>query len=572
MAQGLRLLIVGGYGTFGGRIVELLCDEARLTLIIAGRSLAKARDFCDGRTHAKARLVPAAFDRDGELAAQLAAIKPDILVDASGPFQAYGEGRYRIIETCLAQGVNYLDLADGSAFVAGVASFDAAARQAGLYALSGVSSFPVLTAAVVRHLSHAFTRIDAIYGGIAPSPHAGVGENVIRAIASYAGQAIPLRRDGRTITAYPLTEQKRVTVAPPGGLPLRSTLFSLVDVPDLRALTELWPEARTIWMGAGPVPEILHRALIACAWLVRIGLVPSLLPLAPLMHLATRHLRWGEDRGGMFVAVEGLDDRGGRCRRSWHLLAEGRDGPLIPSMAVEALVRHALDGRPPSPGARPAVLELELEDYERLFTGRQIQIGVRAGGPPSTAPLYARVLGSAWAGLPSEIRAMHAVESELTAGGRANVERGTGLLARLAGAVIGFPPAGTDVPVEVRFEAIGGEEIWVRHFGRARFASRQYAGRGRSEGLVCERFGPLVFAMALVVEGGRLDLVLRRWSAFGIPLPLWLGPRARGCETSEDGRFHFRVDIAHPLAGLIVRYHGSLKPRVRPSESLEPRR
>jgi hypothetical protein len=41
-------LIVGGYGTFGGRLVELLEDDARLTLLVAGRSLVSARKYCGG--------------------------------------------------------------------------------------------------------------------------------------------------------------------------------------------------------------------------------------------------------------------------------------------------------------------------------------------------------------------------------------------------------------------------------------------------------------------------------------------------------------------------------------------
>jgi hypothetical protein len=35
----LSLLIIGGYGTFGGRLARLLGDEPRLRLLIAGRSL-----------------------------------------------------------------------------------------------------------------------------------------------------------------------------------------------------------------------------------------------------------------------------------------------------------------------------------------------------------------------------------------------------------------------------------------------------------------------------------------------------------------------------------------------------
>jgi hypothetical protein len=557
---GVKLLIVGGYGIFGGRVVELLENEPRLTLVVAGRSLAKARAFCAGRGRTAARLVAARFDRDGDLAAQLAAAGPDIVVDASGPFQAYGAGRYRVIEACLALGVNYLDLADGSDFVAGVGAFDAAARQAGVYLLSGVSSFPVLTAAAVRRLASGMAEVESIQAGIAPSPYAVVGANVIRAIASYAGQPVTLTRDGRAATGHPFTEQRRYTIAPPGRLPLRSTLFSLVDVPDLRALAELWPAARTIWMGAGPVPEALHRALVALAWLVRWRLLPSLAPLAPLMHLATNRLRWGEHRGGMFVAVTGVDAAGAPLRRSWHMLAEGDDGPLIPSMAVEALVRKALDGAAPPVGARAAVRELELEDYERLFAARRIFAAARDDGAAEGAPLYRRVLGEAWQDLPPEIRALHDLDGSVAAEGHAAVERGRGLLARLVAAIVGFPDASADTAVRVDFQAGPEGETWTRTFGTRSFTSRQFAGRGRSERLLCERFGPLTFAMALVPAEGRLRLILRRWSAFGIPLPQSLCPRSDSYEAVEAGRFRFHVDIAHPLTGLIVRYRGWLEP------------
>ena len=372
MSGRLRVLVIGGYGTFGGRLVDLLERDSRLTLIVAGRSLARAATYCARQRPDGAELVPAAFDRNGELATQLADFKPDIVVDASGPFQAYGEQPYRLVEACIRARTNYLDLADGSEFVAGVKRFDAAARAAGVYVLAGVSSFPVLTAAVVRRLCVDMASVTSIRGGIAPSPFAGVGINVVRAIASYAGQPVRLKRAGAETTAYPFTESVRYTIAPPGRVPLKRTLFSLVDVPDLRVLAELWPQARTIWMGAGPVPEVLHRALIAFAWLARWRVVRSLSPLAPLMSFVMGKVRWGEHRGGMFVEVDGVRPDGTPSTRSWHLLAEGDDGPLIPSMALQAVIERALDGRPPPPGARSAARDLELDDYAALFAGRTI--------------------------------------------------------------------------------------------------------------------------------------------------------------------------------------------------------
>jgi hypothetical protein len=130
-------------------------------------------------------------------------------------------------------------------------------------------------------------------------------------------------------------------------------------------------------MDAAPVPSILHYTLIGFAKLVKLGVIPTLVPLAPLIHAAINTLRWGEHRGGMIIEVTGQGENGEPESRSWHMIADGDDGPLIPSMAIEALVRLCLAGRRPRPGARSAVGELRLEDYNHLFARRAIVTGFR---------------------------------------------------------------------------------------------------------------------------------------------------------------------------------------------------
>ncbi len=370
-----------------------------------------------------------------------------------------------------------------------------------------------------------------------------------------------LKRDGRATTGRGLIETRRFTIAPPGLLPLRPTLFSLVDVPDLQALPRLWPELESVWMGAGPVPEILHRALNALARLVPLRILRSLVPFAPLMHAAVNVLRWGEHRGGMFVAVEGRDADGRRIDRSWHMIAEGDDGPLIPSMAAEAIIRCRLAGQRPGPGARSATRDLELADYEALFAQRRIFCGIRATPAPAT-PLYRRLLADAYAQLPAPIQTMHDLADTLSVGGIATIERGKSPLARAIAAAVGFPPAGESVPVKVLFTLRDGREVWRRTFADRSFTSTQEEGRGRFERLMCERFGPFAFGIALLREAGRLRLLVRRWSVFGIPLPAALAPFGDAYESAEDGRFRFHVEIRLPLIGLIVGYRGWLAPRV----------
>jgi hypothetical protein len=83
-------------------------------------------------------------------------------------------------------------------------------------------------------------------------------------------------------------------------------------------------------------------------------------------------------------------------------------------------------------------------------------------------------------------------------------------------------------------------------------------GSGRNKHLLVEQFGIVAVALALVVEDEKLNLVPRRWSAFGIPLPKLLLPKGISFETQRGGRFSFDVVIALPIVGDVVSYQGSL--------------
>jgi hypothetical protein len=131
------------------------------------------------------------------------------------------------------------------------------------------------------------------------------------------------------------------------------------------------------------------------------------------------------------------------------------------------------------------------------------------------------------------------------------------LLARLVAALMRFPPAGT-WPLRVAFVEQDGVETWTRDFGGHRFASALSAAKG---GLIEERFGPLRFAFDLPAGPHGLEMRLKRWSAFRLPIPRFLAPRIAAHEwQDEQGRFRFDVSVALPLAGEVVAYSGWLIP------------
>ncbi|ALN75373.1 SDR family oxidoreductase [Aureimonas sp. AU20] len=557
----MKVLILGGYGVFGGRLVELLGDVDGVEMLVCGRSLERAQTFC-ASYRGLARVRPLALDRT-DISEALHAEKPNLVVDASGPFQDYGSDPYDVIECCIAAGIDYLDFADGADFVFGVSAFDERAKAAGVAVLSGVSSFPVLTAAVLRKMA-ATMEIHAVEGGIAPSPYAGIGLNVMRAVVGYAGGPVKLLRDGKASSAPGLTESRRFTVAVPGRLPLRNLRFSLVDVPDLQVIPPEHPSIGDIWMGAAPLPEVLHRMLnILAKSRARFGL-PPLTPFAKLFHAVLNRLRFGEHRGGMIVRAHGRA-AGRDVVRSWHLLAEGDDGPLIPSMAIEALVRKRMSGERPESGARSAVRALELEDYEAVFQRRTIVSGFRDGHDGGT--IYRSILGPALDELPAPVRDLHSGSAERRWTGSASVRRGSGILARLLCAAFGFPATAERAPATVTFAPERDGERWTRTIGGSTFRSHQSVGTGRDEYLLIERFGVARYSIALVRAGNRLFFVPRRWSVWKIPMPKPLLPSGESFETEIDGRFAFDITIRAPLVGLVVAYRGTLEPEAGPTFS-----
>ena len=191
-----------------------------------------------------------------------------------------------------------------------------------------------------------------------------------------------LIRNGQQTAALGLTESRRYTIAVPGKTPLNNIRFSLVDVPDLQVLPPAHPSLQNIWMGAGPVPEFLHRALNMLAIASAKWGLPSLRPLFPLFHRILNLMKFGEEHGGaMFIHA-----KGDSAEISWHLLAEGGDGPYIPAMSIEALVRKQLRGTRPENGARPATAAFNLAELDAVFTGKTITTGFRRP-LPDTAPL-----------------------------------------------------------------------------------------------------------------------------------------------------------------------------------------
>lgn len=539
-----RVLLIGGYGGFGARLARRLAGDG-WQVLVAGRSAAKAQALAAGLPGA----AGIAFDRDGDCAAQLAALGPDLVIDAAGPFQDAG---YALARACIGAGCPYLDLADGRRFVCGIGALDAAAKTAGVAVVSGASSLPALSGAVIRQIGAGMERFERIDMAISATTRASSGLSVVRAALSYAGRPVALWRAGKWRSLPGWSLARRVRFAVPGQRDLVRRV-ALADVPDLDLLPRELPGHPATTFRGGSEFSLQMLALGALGWTVRLGWLRSAEPLARwLAPFQQASARLGGDRSAMVVEIAGTSG-GEPALRRWTLIAGRGEGQEIPTLPAQLLARRVLAGTL-EPGARHAGGELELADFKPLFAQFAIDHATQHEEPQMP---YRQAMGNRFAELAEPVRRMHQPLGPTRARGEASVERGTSLAARLLGRVMGFPPAGS-YRCEVLFEPADGREVWTRSFGPHRFASEMSVSRG---GLLVERFGPMRFHFALEVTGaGGLVMLLRRWTFLGLPMPRMLGPRIAASEAAEGDAFRFDVAVAMPLVGPVVHYRGLLRP------------
>lgn len=539
-----RVLVIGGYGGFGARLSRRLLDAGH-TVLVAGRSGKKAREFCRDSADAK----PVELDRTSDMGRLLRKLAPNIVIDSAGPFQG---SAFTVPEACIAAGISYLDLADSRGFVSDIGRLDDAARQAGVVVISGASSVPALSCAVARYLAEGLDSATLIEIAISAAPRTTATASIVSAILSYAGRPVTVWQGGRWDRLFGGGALRRKTFEIEGTKPLRQRWLTLCDVPDLSLLPPLVAGRPSVIFRAGSGSAAHVFGLASLARLVRFGMLRRPERFATALSRLQRATGFGDaTRSAMSVTVQGW--RGlERVEKQWTLIAEQGSGPEIPTLAAALLAEDVQAGRV-MPGARNASRELPFQAFVELLDRLPMKHAVveRTLGPS----LYRQVMGESYDVLPAAVRNMHEVNGDAGASGEAIVRNGRSSLARLLCRVMRFPPAG-DYPLHVHFSECRSAEVWTRDFGGHRFRSTL----SKFGPYLSERFGPVRFLFDLPASSDGLSMKLRGWRVFGAPLPIALAPRISASEREGFDGFRFHVSVSMPVIGPIVEYQGSLRP------------
>lgn len=339
------ILIVGSAGAFGARIAELLARAENVDLVLAGRTRTRLAAQAETLGPTLARPVRVAvLDADRAGAADLVQLGAGLVVNASGPFQGSG---YGLARAAMAARCHYIDLADARAFVAGFGALDAEARAANVLAVSGASSVPGLSSAVVAHRRGLFATLEAIDIAISPGNAFDPGVATVASVLGGIGQPIRMRLGGAWQTVHGWQGIRRQSFGAAGR-----RWLGHVDVPDLDLLPAHETGLKTVRFQAGLEVGLFHLGLWGASWLVRGGIVRSLTPLAtPLLAVKRMLSRLGSDRGGMIIEMRGTGHDGGPKTLTWLLVAKSGHGPYVPALAAVALAKRLASGAETRRGA-----------------------------------------------------------------------------------------------------------------------------------------------------------------------------------------------------------------------------
>ncbi len=368
MRDEYHIAVLGGYGHFGGRIVRALSDDGKLKISVIGRDKAKAEALCAEIKHkAAARLQPVALDHGAvDFAGRLQEFGVNLLIHTSGPYQNQG---YGVAQSCIRAGVHYLDLADGRGFVTGINSLHSAAAEKGLLVVSGASTLPALSSAVVDAHRERFSDLGEIRISIAPGQNTPRGLATLAAVLSYCGKPFRVWQNRNWIYAYGWQDMHRFHYPQLG-----TRWLARCDVPDLELFPAYYAPVDTVRFDAALELAPAQYGFWLLSWLTRLRIVTQPERFASLFLRAGRWLdRFGSDMGGMHVLLSGLDRQRRPMRLLWHLRAGSGHGPEIPIMAAVILARKLAAGACKLRGAHPCLSLITLDEFSAAMRHLDIE-------------------------------------------------------------------------------------------------------------------------------------------------------------------------------------------------------
>ncbi|WP_341531183.1 saccharopine dehydrogenase NADP-binding domain-containing protein [Nostoc sp. UHCC 0302] len=244
-----RVLILGGRGRIGSSVAQDIATHTQAQITITGRSPDTGKDASSflGKQVQFLVLDLAEVDK-----LEKAIANSDLVIHCAGPFH------YRdtnVLETCIAQGVNYVDVSDHRSYTSKALNCHEKASAAGVTAIINTGIFPGISNSMVREGVEQFDKPEKIHLSYLVSGSGGAGVTVMR--TTFLGLQHPFEAwiRGKWQLVNPYSDREIINFPSPYG---RSGVYWF-DMPETFTLPHAFPSVKTVITKFGSIPDFYNH-------------------------------------------------------------------------------------------------------------------------------------------------------------------------------------------------------------------------------------------------------------------------------------------------------------------------
>ena len=260
-----RVLVIGGAGRIGQSVTTDLVRQTDIVVTLTSRNL-KAGQQVAGSLGNQVQFMPLDLANQADLEGAIAT--QDLVIHCAGPFHHRDA---RVLQSCIQQRVNYIDVSDHPSFTEKALKLKDAAMAAGVTAIINTGVFPGISNSMVRQDVEALDQADTIHLSYVVAGTGGAGVTIMR--TTFLGLIDPFLGwlDGQWQSIQPYSDREKIQFPPPYG---RVNVFWF-DVPERLTLPHSFP-VQSVITKFGSVPEIYNGITWALAhWLPKSWLQKS---------------------------------------------------------------------------------------------------------------------------------------------------------------------------------------------------------------------------------------------------------------------------------------------------------
>ncbi|MEM6453252.1 MAG: saccharopine dehydrogenase NADP-binding domain-containing protein, partial [Cyanobacteria bacterium P01_D01_bin.105] len=357
------VLVIGGNGRIGRSAATDIVAYTDAHVTVTGRRTASALDLPE-----RQRYLPLALA--DEAAVEQAIAQHDLIIHCAGPFRSRN---HHVLESCIAQGKPYLDVADSPDYVNKALQYRQAAQNAGVTAVISTGIFPGISGSMVRQGIEQLDTAESVHLSYLVAGSGGAGVTVMRTtfIELQTPFMSKIKGKWRAIAPY---SQREVIDFPrygKGGVYWFNTVEALT-------VADTFPELQTVVTKFGSVPDYYNRLTWLTARAPR-ALLKNNAVIEALSKISYRMTEVTDPRTGVGIAmrifVEGTKD--GKPA-TYISTFDHEDTAFCAGCGTGALAQLILSNRLNKPGVWAVEQALPTPLFEETLEQRDLQVNVHS--------------------------------------------------------------------------------------------------------------------------------------------------------------------------------------------------